>query len=215
MPKVDLHTHSTLSPDGGIRAEQYRAVLQSGLLDYVAITDHNTIALAKQLQQEFPKRIIVGEEIKTRDGEIIGLFLTDQIDAGMTVERTIAEIKRQGGLVYIPHPFETVRKGLTEAMLEAHKETIDIIEIHNGRALLQNQGPKAATWARLNRVAAAAASDAHGAKGLGMTYVSLTSAPTVDNLVEQLATARLVTMRPPLRTLLYPKAHRLRKRFIK
>ncbi|MCA9330415.1 PHP domain-containing protein, partial [Candidatus Saccharibacteria bacterium] len=112
MYKVDLHTHSQASPDGGITAEQYAHVLSTGLLDMIAITDHNSIAYAQEVQKQLGDKIIVGEEIMTNDGEIVGLFLTQVIEPGLSAQETCRRIKAQHGLVYIPHPFETVRKGL-------------------------------------------------------------------------------------------------------
>lgn len=214
MIKIDLHTHSEASPDGGIKLEQYIEALEDGLLDYVAVTDHDSIALAVHLNKQFPDKVIVGEEIMSTDGELIGLFLTSKIEPGQTALKTALAIKAQKGLVYIPHPFETVRHGLQANVLDEIAMHIDIIEVHNGRALLQNHGPKVATWAKLNRAMVAASSDAHGVKGLGTTYTIIQKAPTSKNLVELLSVGRPVTNRPPLRTLLYPKAHRLRKRFL-
>lgn len=213
MYKVDLHTHSTASPDGGITFEQYEKLFEDGLLDYVAVTDHNSIALAFELHQQFPDKVIVGEEIMSTQGELIGLFLTSVIPAEKSAYETAKAIKAQGGLVYIPHPFETVRHGISKEVLDSIADEVDIIEVQNGRAVFQNEGPAATTWAKLNRVVMAASSDAHGYKGLGTTYTTLSEAPTVRNLVKLLERARLTAGMPPLRSLLYPKLHRLMKRF--
>lgn len=212
MPNVDLHTHSIASPDGGIRLEQYVDVLESGLLDCLAITDHDTISAALELHQTLGDRIIVGEEITTAEGEIIGLFLKEPVQPKLSVKETAKAIKAQGGLVYIPHPFETVRKGLDEFSLAAIRDLIDIIEVHNGRAVFQNKGSQAVAWAKVHHKAACASSDAHGMKGLGTTYTSIPEMPTADTLVAQLGHGRLTTGKPPLITLLYPKANRLKKR---
>lgn len=211
MFKLDLHTHSAASPDGGTSMRQYRAVLESGQLDCVAITDHNRIDFATQAKAQLGERIIVGEEIMTNAGEIIGLFLNERIEPGMSPEDTIAAIRAQNGLVYIPHPFETVRKGLHPAALERIQADVDIIEVCNGRAFLQNRGEQALVWAKLNQVAPAASSDAHGARGLGKTYTSLRSAPEKETLLHQLLSGTLHTGRPGIRSLLYPKYHKIRK----
>lgn len=212
MLKVDLHTHSISSPDGGISPEQYAYIIENDLLDYIAITDHDTIKTAKALFHSLGEHIIIGEEISTAEGELIGLFLTSRIKPGQSAYQTAEHIKEQGGIVYVPHPFETVRKGLSEATLNGIAELVDIVEAHNGRALFQNKGPEAATWARLHSKAVAASSDAHGFKGLGHSYTVLSEAPNKNTLTESLSLGRPVTERPPLRTLLYPKAHRLRKK---
>ena len=215
MYRLDLHTHSTRSRDGSINADQYKKVLKQKLLDYVAITDHNHISFAVQLQKELGKHIIVGEEINTKEGEVIGLFLKERITRDQSALNTVKAIKKQGGLVYIPHPFETVRSGLPKKVLENIIEHVDIIEVFNGRALFQNKGPQATTFARINSVASTASSDAHGVKGLGTVHTIIQKAPTAKNLVDQLATAKLVMKRPPLKTLLYPKANRIRKGWIR
>lgn len=209
--KVDLHTHSTASPDGGIRPADYAALLRNGTLNYIAVTDHDTIDLALDLHKIHGDRIIVGQEITCQEGELVGLFLTKKITPGTTVLQAAKAIHAQGGIVYVPHPFETVRKGISPALLEAVAADVDIIEVHNGRAVFQNLGPKALTWARLNKKPTAASSDAHGKRGAGTTYSVVPHPPTAQNLVAQLQTAKLVAEHPPLHSLLYPTYHRLRK----
>jgi predicted metal-dependent phosphoesterase TrpH len=210
--RLDLHTHSDASPDGGIRPSQYAHALESGLLNYIAVTDHNRIDVAQSLKAQFGDRIIVGEEIMTRDGEIVGLFLEQPIIAGLGAGETIRLIREQGGIVYIPHPFETVRKGLHPSTLESIQSEIDLIEVCNGRALLQNRSSQAVVWARLNHVPGAASSDAHGIKGLGKTYTLVSDVPSRENIVDLVRGGTLMTDRPSLRSLLYPKYHRLRKK---
>jgi len=210
--KVDLHTHSIDSPDGGLTPEDYTNLFANGTFDCLAITDHNTIKLAHSLHTTLGDKVIVGEEISTSEGELIGLFLSRVIAPEQTARATAEAIKAQGGLVYIPHPFETVRAGLGSDSLQGIADLVDIVEVHNGRALFQNRGPTAATWARLHHKVMAASSDAHGRKGIGTTYQTLHELPTSRNLVALLSTGRLVTNRPPLRSLFYPKLHRLRRR---
>lgn len=212
MYKIDLHTHSVASPDGGITAEQYAHALSTNILDVIAVTDHNTIDFAVGLQKQLGDRIIVGEEIMTTGGEIIGLFLTEKIRAGLSPLETIKQIKEQDGLVYVPHPFESIRKGLHPAAMEELVDYIDIVEVCNGRAFLQNRSAQTVIWTKLNRLTSAASSDAHGIRGLGKTYTRVKKLPAAHELVEILAHGTPVTDRPRLRSLLYPKYHRLRKK---
>lgn len=214
MYKIDLHTHSTASPDGGITPEQYAQIIEDGLLDYVAITDHNTITGALEIKKQLGRRIIVGEEIEAQEGEIIGLFIKESIPANLTALETVQYIKQQGGLVYIPHPFETVRKGISQDTLRQIMDFVDIIEAYNGRAVFQNKGPEATKVSRLNNIPVAASSDAHGVKGIGTAFSQVSTPPTSKNLPLQLATAKLAMRRPPLRTLLYPKLNRLTNRWL-
>lgn len=210
--KVDLHTHSIASPDGGLGIAHYKKALETGLLDCIAITDHNRIDYAVLMQQEFGDKIIVGEEIMTQAGEIVGLFLKQAVRPELSVAETVAQIKEQGGLVYIPHPFETVRKGLHPAELEAIQGLIDIIEVCNGRAFTQNRSAQALLWAKLNQVVGVASSDAHGYQGLGKTYTGVPEMPTEQTLLALLKSGTPFTDRPGIRALLYPTYHRLRKK---
>lgn len=212
MFKVDLHTHSVASPDGGITALQYGNALASGLLDVIAITDHNRTDFAIELQRQLGDRIIVGQEIMTTAGEIIGLYLSESVPAQLSPADTIAAIKAQNGIVYIPHPFETVRKGMHPAVLEELQSEIELIEVCNGRAFLQNRSERVLVWAKLNRIPGIASSDAHGYVGLGKTYTSMAEIPTRESLVRLAASGTPVTSSPGVRSLLYPKYHSLRKK---
>jgi predicted metal-dependent phosphoesterase TrpH len=215
MFKVDLHTHSIASPDGGITKHQYQQILDAGTLDAVAVTDHNSAEFALELWKELGNRVIVGEEIMSSHGEIIGLYLTETIPGGLSPLDTIRSIKDQGGLVYIPHPFETIRKGMSPQALEEIAEYIDIMEVCNGRAFMQNRSSQAVVWTRLNHKVGAASSDAHGIKGIGKTFSSLAELPVKENLVTLLEHGVLRTGTPSPFALLYPKYHRLRKRLRK
>lgn len=212
MYKIDLHTHSTASSDGGISAEQYARALSTNILDVIAVTDHNRIDFAQKLQAELGDRIIVGEEIMTTGGEIIGLFLKTRIEPGLSPLETVKQIKDQKAIVYIPHPFETIRKGLHPATLEELIDYLDVIEVCNGRSFLQNRHAQTVIWSKLNRIIGAASSDAHGVRGLGKTYTRTKNLPSADDLVQTIARGTPVTERPGIRSLLYPKYHRLRKK---
>lgn len=212
MFKVDLHTHSVASPDGGITREQYLKLLEDKTLDYIAVTDHDTIDFALKLQADVGERIIVGQEVTTTQGELIGLFLTKKVTPRRSLLETAQAIKDQGGLVYVPHPFETVRKGVKEIDLDTIADFVDIVEVYNGRAVAQNKGPQATVWARLQQKATAASSDAHGVKGVGTAYSVIEKPASAHSLAPQLNTAHKQMSRPPMHTLLYPKLHRLRRK---
>jgi len=213
MYKVDLHTHSIASPDGSLTLEHYRQALGEQRLDYVAITDHNRIDYAQQVQAVLGERIIVGEEITAKEGEVIGLFLTRPVPAGLPLAQTIEQIISQGGLVYIPHPFESVRKGLPAAALDAVADQVAIVEVHNGRAVFQNKTNQAEAWARAHAKAGAASSDAHGWYGWCKTYSTIDRAPMRDTLPIALAAARYTVGSAGVRGVLYPKFNRLRRKF--
>ncbi|MEO8784782.1 MAG: PHP domain-containing protein [Candidatus Saccharimonadales bacterium] len=210
---VDLHTHSVASPDGGISAAQYQALLEAGRFGAIAVTDHNRIDFALRLKKDLGDGIIVGEEIMTSQGEIIGLFLKKVVEPQQTAAQTAAAIHRQGGLVYIPHPFETKRKGLSAATLDGIVKEVDLMEVYNGRAVLQNRSQLALTWARRHHTIQAASSDAHVAKGVGYTYSRIpkfNGTLTPDNCLKMMASAKLQSKWPPITSLLAPKLNRLR-----
>lgn len=211
--RVDLHTHSIGSPDGGLKTADYRKAIYSGQLDYIAITDHGSIGMALQIRQELGelgKRIIIGQEVMTDEGEIIGLYLKKTIADRMTLKKTVQEIQSQGGLVYVPHPFETVRSGLSLEGLAKVRKHVDIMEVSNGRAVVQNRGRLARQWAEQHKIAGAASSDAHGRRGWGRTYSVIRDQPTRQNLVAQLMGGKKRRGKVGV-GVLYPKANRIRK----
>lgn len=212
MYKIDLHTHSSASADGGLTITQYEQALSTDILDCVAITDHNRIDFAQELLKSFGDKVIVGEEIMTQSGEIIGLYLEEKVPKNLSLADTIRLIKNQGGLVYVPHPLETVRHGLQINVLEEVVDSIDIVEIGNGRSLFQSRYSQILVWSNLNHLVGAASSDAHGRVGLGHTYTSIAELPTKQNLKHLLSTGIPIIQRPGLRALLYPKYNRLMKR---
>lgn len=211
---VDLHTHSIISHDGGLRAEHYTKIIEDKVLDYIAVTDHNETRFARILQQQLGEHIIIGEEIGTKEGEIIGLFLEETIPGGLSAEETVTEIKKQNGLVCVPHPFETFRKGLQRSSLERIAASIDIIEVFNGRGQLRGKNYLAVPFAEKYKIAPTASSDAHCFPGLGKTFSRIANVPLRENLVKQLAFADLNKQYAPLYTLLCPAVNRIKNKVV-
>lgn len=211
MIKIDLHTHSEASHDGGITLEQYKKALDNKKLDFIAITDHNQIDFALYAKDQLGDKIIVGEEIMTTSGEIIGLFLTEQVPLGLSIADTIGHIKNQGGLVYIPHPFETIRSGVPLIALTEALGHIDIIETINGRAFFGKKSDQALKFASEHKIASAASSDSHGWNDWGVTYSLIEDSPTVSNLTQQLFNAKTIYKAPSFRAILYPKYNKIKK----
>ena len=136
--RLEVHTHTKYSHDSLLNKWFYLIMLKIRKINAVAITDHNEIKGAIKFRNFLKKyniTVIVGEEIFTEKGEIIGLFLDSKIEPGLSVEETIIEIKKQGGIVYIPHPYDEKRYKtvLPESEISKYIESIDMIEIHNGR----------------------------------------------------------------------------------
>ena len=130
--KIDTHFHTIFSYDSFNTLSQTVRACQKKGIECVAVTDHNEIEGALQLQTIAPFQVIIGEEIKTREGEIVGLFLKERINPAMSLAETISAIRSQDGLVYLPHPHKMI-----EDILEEHIDKIDIVEIFNGRNLKQ------------------------------------------------------------------------------
>jgi len=187
-------------------------MLTSGKLDFIAVTDHNTVEFAQKLQKILGDQIIVGEEITIVEGELIGLYLKKKVPAGKTAAEAAKAIHAQGGLVYVPHPFETIRKGLPLAVLEEIASEIDIVETRNGRAVFQNRSAGAVAWAKKHKLPGAASSDSHGRHGWGRTFSLIAEAPLRDSLVSLLHDASYQTGSPGLHGMLHPKMNRLRKK---
>ena len=211
--KLDLHIHSILSSDGGIDKKDLDYIFENKILDYLAITDHNEIEFAQTMQEYFPGRIIVGEEIKTSQGEIVGLYLKEKIEKGMTIAQTLKAIKSQGGLSYIPHPYSERRHGIGPLLVDVFHDMVDFIESYNGRAILGISNKKAIQFVAERKLIHATNSDAHSLRGIGKVYNLISDAPTKDTLLSLLEKAEHITGRAPLAEYLSPTLNRLSKRF--
>jgi hypothetical protein len=168
---VDLHMHTSWSHDCSINVgELLQHAARTGL-GGVAITDHNAFGGALQaveLAREHDLVVIPGEEIKTdHQGEVIGLFLEREIPRGMSFADTMAAIREQGGLVYLPHPFDRLHAIPDPATLHRHLEDIDVLEVYNARLLRESFNDEALRFARKYRLLQGAGSDAHVLQGVG------------------------------------------------
>ena len=174
MLRCDLHVHSFSSFDGNMSLDTIvRTCLHRGI-NCVALTDHNALDAAVTLRRIAPFPVIPGEEIKTTHGEIIGLFLQEEIPRGMTPGATAEEIRRQGGVVYVPHPFDRVRRSVLarEALLEI-LDLVDVLEVFNSRVTFMQDNDAADRFAREHGKLRGAGSDAHVRWELGQSYVEM------------------------------------------
>ena len=160
---VDLHMHTDHSYDCATPVEVLLATARDQGLGAIAVTDHNVItgALeAREKAKKFGVKVIVAEEVKTADqGEVIGLFIEEHIPRGMTLAETVAEIKRQGGLVYVPHPFDRMHAVPDYEHLLNIVEDIDAIEVYNPRVAIGSFNEEAERFAAKYRILAGAGSD--------------------------------------------------------
>ena len=193
MIKADLHIHTCYSPDCCTPLEKIVDHCLNAGINCLAVADHNTIEGALKLQKIAPFKIIVAEEVMTSEGELMGLFLTEEIPRGLSPEETIARIKSQGGLVNIPHPFGrwplyNPKKLKTPEILSQ----LDIIEVFNSRTPTPHSSTKAWQLARKFELPASAGSDAHTLGEIGRAYVEMPQFNTTDDFLHSLAQGRIV-----------------------
>ena len=194
---VDLHMHTDHSHDCATPVEVLLATAREQGLGAIAVTDHNVVSGAIEAREkaaEFGVKVIVAEEVKTADqGEVIGLFIEEQIPRGMTLAETIAEIKRQGGLVYVPHPFDRMHAVPDYEHLLAIVEDIDAIEVYNPRVAIGSFNEEAERFAAKYRILAGAGSDSHVAQGLGSVRVRMPDFDGPEEFLEALREAEITT----------------------
>ena len=173
--RVDMHMHTMWSGDATTTPDELRTAIAATGIDVLCITDHGTINGARQLEDELECRVVVGEEVRTREGEIIGLFLTERLPLGMTPEEAVRAIRGQGGVVYIPHPFDPMRHCMREeALLRLVAEgEVDSVEVLNAKVSLSSLNLRAAELAADNDLGAGAGSDAHEPSAIGAAYVEM------------------------------------------
>ncbi|RKY15784.1 MAG: phosphoesterase [Planctomycetota bacterium] len=174
MRRVDLHVHTICSKDAVNRQSHLQAALRR--LDAIAICDHNQIICALKLRARLGYRIIVGMEIDTGEGELIGLFLKEPIPSGLGLERTAEEIRAQGGLVIAPHPFDLRRKGAGTG-LSRIVHLLDAVEVFNARTMSTRANAEALQFAVSRGLACVAGSDAHVPTEIGLAVTSLKEVP--------------------------------------
>jgi predicted metal-dependent phosphoesterase TrpH len=170
-----MHTHSEASPDSRTRVADQASAVRAAGIDVVCATDHNTIDGALRLREIADGfRVVIGEEISSRDGEIIGLFLDRAIPRDRSGEETIARIHEQGGLAVIPHPFSINRRyHMRRPALDRLRPQIDAIEIFNAREAIFLNNRSAAAYAKEHNIVGTAGSDAHRAAELGRAFVEM------------------------------------------
>jgi predicted metal-dependent phosphoesterase TrpH len=173
--RVDTHTHSEYSPDSRTPLVEQARALRDAAIDVVCATDHNTIDGALRLREMADGfRVIVGEEISSRDGEIIGLFLEHPVTRDRSGEETISRIHDQGGIVIVPHPFSINRRyHMRRPALDRLRSSIDAIEVFNAREAFGLENRRAAAYAAEHRLVGAAGSDAHRAAEIGGAFVEM------------------------------------------
>ena len=193
---ADLHMHTSWSFDCAIEPEDLVEHAEAEGLGAIAVTDHNAFGGALEAAELARSRdlvVIPGEEVKTRgQGEVIGLFLRKEIPRGMSFADTIAAIREQGGLVYLPHPFDRLHTVPDSATLHRHLADIDVFEVYNARLLFENYNDEALRFATKYNLTMGAGSDAHVLQGVGTGALRMRAFDGPEEFVLSLRTAQVL-----------------------
>jgi predicted metal-dependent phosphoesterase TrpH/glycosyltransferase involved in cell wall biosynthesis len=193
---ADLHMHTTWSHDCSIEVDELLDHAEAEGLGAVAITDHNVFGGAREAVERARGRnliVIPGEEVKTADeGEVIGLFLRDEIPRGMSFAETVAAIREQEGVVYLPHPFDRMHAIPFPATLHRHLHEIDVLEVYNARLLFEGYNDEAVRFARKYGLPAGAGSDAHVLQGIGTGALRMRAFDGPEEFLLSLRTAEVL-----------------------
>jgi hypothetical protein len=193
---IDLHCHTSASFDSLASPESVVKAAAKRGLTHLAITDHDKIDGALRARDAAPDGLVVliGEEIKTADGDLIAVFLEKAVRPGMPARETIEAVREQGGLVGIPHPFDSFRGSmLKDPRLEAIGQLVDWVEAHNARVVGGSGNEKAAAFAHELGLPGIAASDAHSVLEVGVAYNVVEGDPsTPEGLLAALQTVEMI-----------------------
>ncbi len=191
--RMDCHLHTVASGDAVLTLDQLADRAEQAGLDVVCITDHNEISAAVAAAgQDLGVRIIIGEEIRTPDGDIIGLFLTERVPYVLPVAEVVARIRAQGGLVYAPHPFDQARSSLGRVLPGlCAAGAVDIVEVFNAKTATREPNDRAAALAAAYELPGGAGSDAHDPPGVGAAYLEMPDFDGPTGFLAALAHARV------------------------
>jgi predicted metal-dependent phosphoesterase TrpH len=190
--KADLHIHTRYSMDCQTPLEKIIKRCQELGINCIAIADHGTAEGALEMQKIAPFKVIVAEEILTTEGEIMGMFLKETIPSGITPEEAVKCIREQGGLVNIPHPFETIRgSALKDRAIEAIAADIDLMEVLNSRSPFPANSNKARAFAEKHGIPGSAGSDAHTVNEIGNAFIEMPEFENKDEFLKALAQGKI------------------------
>jgi predicted metal-dependent phosphoesterase TrpH len=174
MIKVEFHCHTSYSKDSLVNVEDLPDICNKKGLHKLVITDHNTIEGALRAQTLDPERFIIGEEILTQQGEILGIYVEEGIPPNLSAQDTITLLRSQGAFISVSHPFDTLRKGHWSVDdLNEILPGIDAIEVFNSRCLLPRSNLDAIVYAQQHHLLGTVGSDAHSLGEIGTSTLIL------------------------------------------
>ena len=190
-----MHMHTCYSGDAVTTLDELAERVESTGIDVLCVTDHHSIRGAEEaLAGDIGCRVVVGEEVRTASGELIGLFLSERVPHGLPAHETVARIRGQGALVYVPHPFDPVRHALREPVLRelCNEGGVDALEVFNAKVSLEHLNSRAAELAAETGLPGGAGSDAHDPAALGAAYVEMPDFDGPADFLAKLAEGRVV-----------------------
>jgi predicted metal-dependent phosphoesterase TrpH len=191
LPRADLHLHTCYSPDSRLSLQEVLRRCPEAGIDCLAVTDHGTVEGALRVREMATFSVIVGEEVMTTEGEMLGFFLEKTVPSGLSAARTVELIREQGGLVGVPHPFDRFyRSCLKRETLMALLPQVQFIEGFNARSIFQRG--KAQDFARGHGLVMTAGSDAHTPAEVGRAYVEMPPFQGPQGFLESLGKGRIV-----------------------
>jgi len=190
--KADLHIHTSSSFDCHMAADEIIARCLGKGINCIAITDHGAIEGGLQVQKLAPFKVIVGEEVRTAEGEIMGLFLKEAVPNGLPLIESAVRIKAQGGIVGVPHPFDPFR-GLkrTSQNLESLLHYLDLLELFNSRSLIFDGAGQARRFCLEHKLPGSAGSDAHTPGEIGTSWVEMEDFSSPASFLASLSRGRI------------------------
>lgn len=204
LARIDLHCHSSASYDGGVDPVRLLVLCRERGLTHVAITDHETLdgALAAQAANVEGITLIIGEEVRTADGDLILLFVNEPVPGGLSLEETVRRARQQGCLIGLPHAFDAYRPSVgvgavRQNELQGLAAIADYVEVHNGRVRDEHANARASDLARQFGLPQVAATDCHTEPEIGTCYAELPGAPrSVGELRAALVSATMRVVGP-------------------
>lgn len=210
---VELHSHTYHSTDSLLSPERLLDICVRKGIDRIAITDHNTTAGAFQAAVLDPERVIIGEEIKTTKGELLGYFLQEEIPPGLTPEETISRLRDQGAFISVSHPFDHTRSGSwAEEDLHRILPHVDAIETYNARTWSDHPNRVALEFALKAGILQTAGSDSHAPSEVGQTVIKMPIFHDVETFRTALTAAEILGRRSCPLVHLYSRYATWRKR---